>query len=115
MTDEGSSSTEPVDVPDVITERLGELSDGQLRQTREYIQGLLASQRAVSTQIEADDGDEEIVRVTEHDGYTAVVKRQSCATGCEDCPHGPYLYHVRRERGLEGNESLHWSYIGPVE
>lgn len=114
MANEDRSATGPPDVPGVLTERLTELDERQLRQTAEYIEGLLASQRTVPAQIEANEG-EEIVSVTEHDGYTAVVKRQSCADGCADCPHGPYLYHVQRERGLTSDEDLHWSYIGPVK
>ncbi|WP_254536527.1 hypothetical protein [Halomarina litorea] len=113
MTNEAGSPTESTPVSTEITERLAELDEGQLRQTAEYIQDLLDSKYSVSSQIEAEEG-EELVHVTEHDGYTAVVKQQPCTTGCEDCPHGPYLYHVRRETGPEGNESLHWSYIGPV-
>lgn len=36
--------------------------------------------------------------MTEHDGYTEMAKRQPCADGCPDCPHGTYLYHVREEK-----------------
>lgn len=114
MTDSTGSPTVPSDVPAGVAERLAELDEGQLRQTAEYVQELLNDRQPVSADIETREG-EELVRVTEHDGYTAVVKRQPCSSGCDDCLHGPYLYHVRREDGPRDDENLHWSYIGRVD
>ena len=57
---------------------------------------------------------EEIVRITEQEGYTEVVKREPCGNDCNECPHGPYVYHVREETTPDGSTRLHWSFIGPV-
>ena len=112
-TDPDTPSPHPA-VPDDLADDLTDLTDRQLRQTAEFIQELLNyHRRSVSTGIEAEPG-EEIVRVVEHDAYTEVVKREPCAEGCEDCPHGPYLYHVTREHSPDGEEHLYWTYIGRV-
>ena len=102
-------------VPDDVAEGLADLTDRQLRHAAEFVQDLLSYHgRTVSRGIEAEPG-EEIVRVVEHDAYTEVVKREPCAEGCEDCPHGPYLYHVTREHSPDGEEHRHWTYVGRVE
>jgi hypothetical protein len=101
-------------VPDDLAEDLTDLTDRQLRHTAGFIQELLNYHwRSVSAGIEAEPG-EEIAQVVEHDAYTEVVKREPCAGDCEDCPHGPYLYHVTREHSLDGEEHLHCRYIGRV-
>ena len=115
MPDDTDAPAPPANIPTDVAESVAELDDGQLRATAEYIQDLLDGRQQLSAEIETQD-DEEIVEITEHDGYTAIVKRQPCTTGCDDCPHGPYLYHVRRESDPRGDEDeeLHWSYIGRV-
>ncbi|WP_166035512.1 hypothetical protein [Halorussus pelagicus] len=52
----------------------------------------------------------------EVDGYTEVVKEQPCAEGCENCPHGPYLYRVRVRPPVEpdAEPTLRWDLMGPV-
>ena len=67
-----------------------------------------------ASQIEAQSG-EEIVSIEDHGAYTSVVKRQDCAEGCKECPHGPYLYHVTLEEQIEGKKKLHWTYLGEVQ
>jgi hypothetical protein len=42
------------------------------------------------------------------------VKQVYCPDGCEDCPHGPYLYHVTEEPLPDGDTRTHWSFIGEV-
>lgn len=114
MADEPDDPTLPDTVPSSFAETLDDLDDDQLRQTAEYVQSLMSRSQPVSDEIEAAPG-EEIVRITEHDTYTGVVKREPCAEGCEQCPHGPYLYTVRRERSPHGEDALHWTYVGRVE
>ncbi|TKX83352.1 hypothetical protein EXE43_24715, partial [Halorubrum sp. SS5] len=60
--------------------------------------------------VEAEDN-EDILRVTEHEGHTEVVKQFRCADGCDDCPHGPYLYHVTEEPQPDGSHEVHWSFM----
>jgi hypothetical protein len=44
-----------------------------------------------------------------------MAKRQPCADGCPDCPHGTYLYHVREEKLLDGDTNHHRTFLGEVQ
>lgn len=106
--------TRPERVPEALLDALDDLDADGLRAVHEYVEGRLAyTSTSVGDLIEAGPG-EEIVEVTEYDGYTLVSKRVPCEAGCRDCPHGPYLYSVRAERRPDGDTSLHWSYVGRV-
>lgn len=112
----GRDSTEPTPpegLPEQLVSRLARLNADELRKTIIHAQELLQSREETGPRIEPNPG-EDIVRVTEEDGYTEVVKRTPCGNDCDDCPHGPYLYHVAEERRLDGSETLHWKFIGKV-
>lgn len=112
MTDTPEDTT--AELPPELIERVDELSQAQLRELAEYA-GRQISEDHESTieQIEARDG-EEIVRKVDRQGYVEVVKTQECSEGCPDCPHGPYLYHVSPEPQIDGENDVHWEYIGRV-
>ncbi|WP_440007955.1 hypothetical protein [Halomicrococcus sp. SG-WS-1] len=102
-------------VPDSLTDELASLDDDALRAVVGYARDLLNERLSMATLIEEND-DEEIADIDERDGYTLVTKKQSCADGCEHCPHGPYLYRVRVEPSPTDYEpTLHWSFLGRVE
>ena len=104
----------PTYLSSTFVEEIDRLSDEELRDVISYEQALLNYRTAPAQQIEAAPG-EKLLRVTERDGYTEVIKTQPCPEGCDDCPHGPYLYHVQRERPLDGeNDTLHWSFLGRI-
>jgi hypothetical protein len=113
MTDDSEGVTPPEGLPDRIVDDLRDLSTKQLRTTIIHAQELLQAQGEHSSPVEPGPG-ENIIRTTEHEGYTEVVKEVTCADNCEDCPHGPYLYHVREEPSLEGGTKTHWTFIGEV-
>lgn len=114
MTRSSKKPTPPEGLPDRLVSDLDQLNDDQLRKTIIHAQELLQFHEETSSPIEPGPG-EDIVRITEHDGYTEVVKRVPCAEGCSDCPHGPYLYHVRQERHSDGEETPHWTFLGTVQ
>ncbi|MFC4448995.1 hypothetical protein [Halorussus aquaticus] len=103
-------------LPDDLAERLSDLSESELRAVISHAESLLPRPPTVTDLLEARPG-EEILDVEERDGYAKVVKRQPCAQGCEECPHGPYLYHVRVENHPEdgAGPSLHWEFVGLVK
>ena len=101
----------PADFPEDVAATLQALSVHDLRETIIYAQELLQFHHVPTDQIEPAPR-EEIVELTENQGYTEVVKRQPCGNDCEECPHGPYVYHVTRERHPNGEEKLHWVLIG---
>lgn len=100
-------------IPDAVTNAVTEADDATLRAIADFVQAELTDRRKDLLEIEPGPG-EELVEVSEESGYTRVVLRQPCAEGCDDCPHGPYLYHVRVERKPDDEPSLHWAYVGRV-
>jgi hypothetical protein len=114
MTDSSADPTPPDGLPDGVAAELTHLSPDQLRNVIVYAQELLQAGEETGPPIEAGPN-EDILRMDEQDGYTEVVKQTRCGEGCEDCPHGPYLYHVTRERLPDDSENIHWTFIGRVE
>jgi len=113
MTDPSDGPTSPEGVPESLASELSDLTPEQLRNTIIHARELLNFHEEVESPIEPGP-DEDIIRTSERDGYTEVVKRVTCADGCDDCPHGPYLYHVREESRPEGGTHLHWTFVGEV-
>lgn len=107
----------PPGLPDGVVDHLARLDDHTLRETISYIRDVLEHHhhQELEHEIEAIPADE-LVRVTEHEaeGYVEVVRGHRCVNGCPDCPHGPFLYHVRPVRRPDSGESLQWTLIGPI-
>ncbi|GAA0235788.1 hypothetical protein GCM10009000_059050 [Halobacterium noricense] len=111
----GVNSSSDISIPESIANELTTLDDESLRDVINYAQSLLAERLPQTSQITEEPG-EEIISIWEHDGYTLVTKKHSCVAGCDDCPHGPYLYRVRAEQSfVNGERTLHWSFLGRVE
>lgn len=110
-------SGEPVtDIPlsEECEAELEQLDKWELRAVVDHAQELLRqSHPQIEERISVAEG-EELVRKVDHDGYVEVVKAEPCGTGCPDCPHGPYLYHVSEEVDMDGEPRLHWTYLGRV-
>ena len=98
--------------PSVATE-LSELDAEEIRAVLDYVESLSNARSKPASMIEAGPT-EEIAFIEDHGSYTTVGKSDDCATGCENCPHGPYLYRVSYEKQLTGGYGLHWSYLGKV-
>lgn len=113
MTGSSDKPTPPEGVPDYFATELPQLTPEELRNTIIYAQELLNAVEEKEFPVEPGPG-ENILRVTEHDGYTEVVKQTPCDEGCDDCPHGPYLYHVKEEARPEGGTQRRWAFFGKV-
>lgn len=115
MTDEDQEPVPPEALPTEVADALSTLNRAELRAAIDFAQKRSQYLHPeVMDQIEPGTG-EEIVRIEEQDSYTLVSKLQPCAEGCAECPHGPYLYHVREVTRTDGDSRLQWSYIGPDE
>lgn len=78
-----------------------------LREAIIYAHELLNDHHKPTLDIEPQE-DEEILSLTEHGEYTAVVKRHR---GQEDA----FLYHARSEPRPEGEDHLRWVLMGKVD
>jgi hypothetical protein len=114
MTDSADGPTPPTGLPDELVSDLEELTSEELRNAIIHARELLHAQEENTGPIEPSPN-EDILRVTEHEGYTEVVKQFDCAQGCSECPHGPYLYHVTEEPRPDGSHHTHWSFIGRID
>lgn len=105
----------PSTLPDEAVAVLDDLSEAELRAAIDYARDRLRfAHPSTVDQIEEQEG-EAIDRIEKRNGYTEVVKRQPCTKGCDDCPHGPYLYHVHEEQHPDGSTHLHWTYLGRIK
>lgn len=114
MVDYSDGPTPPEGLPEQLVRDLEDLTPEELRKTIIHAQELLQFHEETDSPVKPKPGDD-IIRVTEHEGYTEVVKQFSCADGCSACPHGPFLYHVTEEPLPDGGERVHWSFIGRVQ
>lgn len=114
MTDSEDRPTPPDGLPENLATELNQLTPEELRNLIIYAEEVLQFHGKTGPPVEPGPG-EDILRATEHDGYTEVIKEVECAEGCADCPHGPYLYHVTEEPRPEGDTHYHWSFIGTVD
>lgn len=113
MSGASDGPTPPTGLPTEITDALRESTDDELRKAIVFAQELLNSHEERGFPIEPAPG-EDILRITEKEGHTEVVKKIPCGEDCDDCPHGPYLYHVTEETLPNGETELHWTFLGEV-
>lgn len=114
MNDAPNAPTPPEGLPEQLVSDLNGLTVEELHKTIIHAQELLNFQNEDPFEIEPQPGDD-ILQVTEYDGYTEVVKQMYCGENCDDCPHGPYLYRVTQERHPDGTTSPYWRFIGDVQ
>ena len=98
----------PSTLPKYMYEGLQKQDVETLEDVVEYSQELI-DHLTEPPEVELGEG-EEIVEKEEQDGYTKVIKKVPCGKDCSGCPHGPYVYHVRRT-----GSGLDWEYEGSVE
>ncbi len=110
MTDDTTQPAEPPNgVPKTIIK-------GMQRQDEETLVDLIAYAKDLIDHLErppdelADEGEEVVATedVEDRENWTRVVKRVPCGKNCSGCPHGPYLYLVRRKNV----DKLEWRYVG---
>ncbi|MWG35850.1 hypothetical protein [Halomarina oriensis] len=101
----------PEDLPADAADALHALDGHDLREAIVYAQELLRARQEPFPSVEPA-GDEEVVRVDEHEGYLEVHKRHRGADGRLG---GRYVYHVASERHPDGSVRLRWSLIGRAE
>jgi len=113
MANSSADPTPPAGLPDSLVSELDQLNPEELRKTIIHAQELLNVQEESQPLVEPAPG-EDIIRVTEKQGYTEVVKKTLCYEDCEECPHGPYLYHVTEKALPKGGSKTYWTLIGEM-
>lgn len=100
--------------PDILVEILNDLDAPSLRAVRTYVDQRLEDLRPSLQERIRSEANGEVVDITDCGAYTLVRTYRPS--------HGNYgrssrplsLYRVKRERRLNGEETLHWSFLGDV-
>lgn len=96
--------------PDTLADLLGDLDVETLRSVYTYVEQRLDNlQSSMEEQIRSE-AEGEIIDIKDVGPYTLVWKYHP---SCNDGKVGlRSLYRVKRERQIDGTETLHWSYLG---
>jgi DNA-directed RNA polymerase subunit RPC12/RpoP len=100
--------------PDSAVEILDELDTSGLRAVHAYIAERLADRRATLSELIRSDAGDEPVEIIDNGAYT-LVRRYPSTPGSTEAGSQPLsLYRVKREKRVNGEVTLHWSYLGDV-
>lgn len=101
-------------LPDTLVEAVDRLGMSELRALMSYVEQRIESLRTpLSEEIEAEAAGE-LLGIENHGVYALVRMRPPGPDGEVSEAEPASLYHVSRERGLDGEESLHWAYLGDI-
>jgi hypothetical protein len=115
MTDPSEEPPLPEHVPDWLLERLDSLELSELEAVRTSIEDRIEGLRfPIDEEIEASTAGE-IIDIENHGSYALVRKHPPASDGSGVNTDVTSVYHVRRERNLDRETSLHWDYLGDVE
>ena len=106
--------TERQNLPDALVDVLDDLDAPALRAVRARVEQRLDDLRPTLRETIRSETDSETVDILDSRPYTLVRKHRSSGGGSEAGPQPPALYRVTREKRLNGERRLHWSYLGDV-
>ncbi|ELZ26526.1 hypothetical protein C475_08872 [Halosimplex carlsbadense 2-9-1] len=99
-------------IPQYILDGLDRQDVRSLEAIIQYSRERIEELQAEINEEELADDDEEVVDVDVEasPGWTRVVKKVPCGKDCGGCPHGPYVYMVKRT-----GDGLTWDYRGRAD
>lgn len=104
-----SDTDSPEGVPETIAAALEDSSDSQLGDIIRYAQRLLQERPPLTDAVESREG-EELVRTSNHGGYTIAVVERPEETGEA---RGPFVYRVKWAADIDGEGGEYqWHYLG---
>ena len=106
--------TERQNLPDALVEVLDDLDAPALRAVRAHVEQRLDDLRPTLREMIRSETDSETVDILDSRPYTLVRKHRSSGGGSDTGPQPLALYRVTREKRLNGERRLHWSYLGDV-
>lgn len=104
----------PEQLPDSLIDHLDVLEAPELRAVHAYVERRLEEcSTSIAKQILAEAAGE-VVDIEDHEAYTLVRMHPPREEESDGDSQVISLYRVRRETQLDGEETLHWSYLGDV-
>ena len=109
-----AAQTDRQNLPDALVETLDDLDVSTLRSVRTYLDQRIDDLRPTLPEMIRAETGSEIVDITDSGPYTLVRKYPTSKDNSTTYPQPLSLYRVKREKRLNGEERLHWSYLGDV-
>ena len=101
-------------LPDALVEILDDLDVSTLRSVQTYLDQRIDDLRPTLAGMIRAETEGEIVDITDRGPYTLVRKYPASRDSSDTDPQPLFLYRVKREKRLNGEERLHWSFLGDV-
>lgn len=102
-------------LPNTLVEKLDALEQPELRTVRKYVEQRLESSHPPLEEQIRDEAEGEVVDIEDQGIYTLVRMRPPAQEESEADSRPISLYHVTQERHPDGEETLHWSFLGDVQ
>ena len=109
-----AAQTDRQNLPDALVEILDDLDVSTLRSVRTYLDQRIDNLRPTLPEMIRAETEGEIVDIIDRGPYTLVRKYPTSRDNSETYPQPLFLYRVKREKRLNGEERLHWSFLGDV-
>jgi len=100
--------------PAALVEILDDLDVSTLRSVQTYLDQRIDELRPTLPEMTRAETEGEIIDITDRGPYTLVRKYLTSRDSSDTYPQPLSLYRVKREKRLNGEETLHWSYLGDV-
>lgn len=98
--------------PDTLIEIFDDLDISTLRSVRSYLDQRIDDLRPTLPEMIRAETESEIVDIRDGRSYTLVRKYPISRDNSDTYPQPLSLYRVKREKRLNGEETLHWSFLG---
>lgn len=102
-------------LPDRLVERLDTLEPPELRTVHKYVEQRLESSHPPIEEQIREEAAGDVLSIETDRIYTLVKMRPPSQEESNTNSQPVSLYHVTRERHLDGEEALHWSFLGDVQ
>ena len=109
-----AAQTDRQNLPDALVEILDDLDVSTLRSVRTYLDQRIDDLRPTLPEMIRAEAEGEIVDIRDRGPYTLVRKYPTSRDSSDTYPQPLFLYRVKREKRLNGEETLHWSFLGDV-
>ena len=100
--------------PDALVEILDDLDVSTLRSVRTYLDQRIDDLRPTLPEMIRAETEGEIVDIIDRGPYTLVRTYPTSGDSSHTYPQPLFLYRVKREKRLNGEERLRWSFLGDV-
>ena len=109
-----TAQTDRQKLPDALVEILDDLDVSTLRSVRTYVDQRIDDLRPTLPEMIRAETEGEIVDITDGGPYTLVRKYPTSRDDSNTHTQPLSLYRVKREKRLNSEETLHWSFLGDV-